>query len=83
MVLGIDSAAPGFRKVRVAPCPGPLKKVSGSIPHPLGTVSVSLEVVRDGKIRARINLPSGVDGEFVWNGRTKPLHGGENRISLF
>ena len=82
MVLGIDSAAPGFRKVRVAPCPGPLTKVSGSIPHPAGTVSVALEVGKGSRIRARVSLPSGTDGEFVWGGRTKALHPGENRISL-
>src|SRR5262249_2965474 len=41
-VLGIDSAAPGFKRVIVKPFPGKLTTVSGSIPHPNGEVVVSL-----------------------------------------
>ncbi|HZB44282.1 MAG TPA: hypothetical protein VE360_03520, partial [Pyrinomonadaceae bacterium] len=33
-VLGIDSAAPGFRRVRIRPFLGRLTRASGAIPHP-------------------------------------------------
>ena len=81
-VLGIDAAAPGFRKVRIAPCPGSLKEVSGSIPHPAGTVSASYRFSSDGTLSATITLPDGVDGTFVWKGRSTKLSPGLNRFTL-
>ena len=80
--LGIDAASAGFRRVRIAPALGPLKEVSGSIPHPQGTISVSYKISSTGKLNASINLPEGVEGTFLWNGRTKPLRPGENRMYL-
>jgi hypothetical protein len=35
-VLGIDTDAPGFKKVKIQPHLGSLKEASGEIPHPLG-----------------------------------------------
>ena len=81
-VLGIDAASSGFRRVKVAPALGSLKEVSGSIPHPRGTVSVSYKMSSTGKLNATVILPEGVEGTFVWNGRTKPLRPGENRMYL-
>ena len=76
-VLGIDSAAPGFRKVLVRPHPGALTSFSGAIPHPKGEISVSLEL-RDGRLHAHIELPAGVDGEFDWRGRRQALATGRS-----
>ena len=81
-VLGIDAASSAFRKVRIAPALGGLKEASGSIPHPCGTVSASYKISSTGKLGATITLPDGVEGIFVWNGRTKPLRPGENRLYL-
>ena len=76
-VLGIDTAAPGFARVRIRPFPGKLERVSGSIPHPKGEVSVTL--VRAGSgLRADITLPAGVSGEFSWKGIQRPLAPGAN-----
>ncbi len=80
-ILGIDSAAPGFRRVIVRPYPGQLERVSGAIPHPRGEVAVSL-AVRGGKLDAEIALPPGVDGELVWRGATRRLGPGMNRVSF-
>ncbi|MFM9653679.1 hypothetical protein ACKI1S_47470, partial [Streptomyces galilaeus] len=44
-VLGIDSAAPQFARVRIRPFLGELKEASGSIPHPAGDISVRLKRV--------------------------------------
>lgn len=69
MVLGIDSSAPGFKRVRIAPQPGTLTKVSGSIPHPLGTLAVSC-VKEKGKWKVVVDLPAGLEGDLEWPGRS-------------
>lgn len=80
-VLGIDSAAPAFRKVRIQPHLGDLKQIGGSMPHPQGTISVRYEVKRRG-LEAEIVLPDGIGGDFVWNGESHALHGGRNVLSV-
>jgi alpha-L-rhamnosidase len=80
-VLGIDSAAPGFRRVVIRPNLGKLQQASGSIPHPKGTVRVNL-ARREGKLEAEINLPEGVEGEFVWDGQSHSLSAGKSNLSL-
>jgi hypothetical protein len=80
-VLGIDSAAPGFKRVVIRPFLGKLTRVSGSIPHPDGEVAVKL--VRAGaKLEAEVSLPVGVTGEFIWHGAGRPLKSGVNKVSL-
>ena len=80
-VLGVDSAAPGFRRVRIRPFLGRLTRVSGSVPHPKGEVAVSLK--RDGEaLEADVRLPEGVDGEIVWQGARRPLPSGQSRLRL-
>ncbi len=81
-VLGIDAASAGFRRVRIEPALGSLKEASGSIPHPLGTISATYKISASGKLNATVTLPEGVEGVFIWNGRTKPLRSGENRMYL-
>ncbi|HWP99547.1 MAG TPA: alpha-L-rhamnosidase C-terminal domain-containing protein [Vicinamibacterales bacterium] len=80
-VLGIDSLAPGFRRVLVRPFPGSLARVTGAIPHPRGEVAVSLDR-RGGRLIAEIALPDGVDGELEWAGRRRPLPSGRSRVEL-
>lgn len=80
IVLGIDSAAPGFGKVVVAPNLCGLKEVSGSIPHPCGEVSASFKLGADGALHGEITLPEGVTGEFVWKGESVKLDSGTNKI---
>ncbi len=80
-VLGIDSAAPGFKRVLVRPYLGELTRVSGSIPHPAGEVAVRF--ARNGaRLEGEVTLPAGVTGEIVWRGARKPLQPGANKVSL-
>jgi hypothetical protein len=80
-VLGVDSAAPGFRRVRIRPFLGRLTRVSGAVPHPKGEVAVSL--ARDGDaLDAEIRLPQGVEGEIVWKGVRRPLPPGQTKLRL-
>jgi hypothetical protein len=78
-VLGIDSDAPGFARVRIEPHLGRLTDVGGIIPHPHGKIEVHYRLVR-GKWTIRIHLPAGTPGRLVWKGKTYPLKGGENGL---
>ncbi len=79
-VLGIDSAAPGFRRVVIRPFLGKLKRVSGAIPHPQGEIAVSLALSDDGRLEAQISLPKGVEGEFVWRDRRHAVPAGTSKL---
>jgi len=80
-VLGIDSAAPGFARVQVRPFVGSLDRVSGSIPHPKGEISVRLERAGRG-LRVEVVLPAGVPGEFSWGGTRRELAPGSNAFTV-
>jgi hypothetical protein len=80
-VLGIDSAAPGFRRVLIRPFLGKLTRVSGAIPHPRGEVAVSLST-KAGRLDAEITLPEDVEGELVWGETRRPLRPGRSRVTV-
>ncbi len=68
VVAGIRPDAPGFARVRIAPAPGVLTAVSAVHPHPKGEIRVAYE--RSGStLTASVELPAGVEGVLVWNGR--------------
>ena len=81
-VLGIDTAAPCFREVRIEPHLGTITKIGGTMPHPDGLITVSYEVSKKGKLTAVITLPDGISGTFVWNGSETALQGGTNNLEL-
>ena len=80
-VLGIDSDAVAFKRVRIEPHLGDLKEIGGTMPHPDGEISVRYQV-KGTRLHAEICLPDGVDGRFVWKGKTTELHGGKNSLTL-
>ena len=82
IVLGIQSSAPGFEKVLIAPHLGKLRNASGCIPHPKGDICVDYKVDKKGNINAEISLPQGVDGVFVWKGKEVKLKEGKQKINL-
>ena len=79
-VAGIESMAPGFKRVRIAPNPGHFEKISARMPHPRGMIEVHL--VHDRKLTADVDLPDGTDGEFDWAGEQRQLHSGHNHLEL-
>jgi hypothetical protein len=79
IVLGIESDAPYFEKVKIEPHLGSMEKISGTMPHPEGTISVAYDL-SGGKLEAEIMLPSGIHGTFVWEGKVYELKGGSNLI---
>ena len=78
-VLGVDSAAPGFRKVRIAPHPGALTELSGTVAHPLGDIVVAGNK-KNGRWQFQVTLPAGLTGLFEMDGQAKALVGGRNQI---
>jgi hypothetical protein len=78
-VAGIDSLAPGFARVRVAPSLGKLTQVHARMPHPRGEIDVML-VRREGQLTADVELPAGITGEFEWANKTRPLAAGKNHL---
>ena len=80
-VLGIDSDAVAFSKVKIEPHLGDIGEIGGTMPHPAGSVSVHYKRLPDG-IEAEIELPSGIEGTFLWKGMTLPVHGGKNKLKM-
>jgi alpha-L-rhamnosidase len=80
-VLGIDSYAPGFRKVKIEPHLGTLTKVSGEIPHPAGRVAVDY-VLDKTKWKIKISLPQNTSGIFIWKAKTYVLKTGDNQFVI-
>jgi len=81
MVLGIDTDAPGFSRVKIEPHLGTLQKASGEMPHPAGKIAVKYEQVK-GKWNVEVNLPGNISGRFVWKGQEYELKAGENKMVL-
>ena len=80
-VLGIDSDAPSFKKVKIVPHLGNETNISGSIPHPDGTISTSY-VLKNNQWQIQIDLPKTITGKFEWKGKTYQLQSGPNNFKL-
>ncbi len=80
-VLGIDSDAAGFAKVKITPHLGSITQISGEMPHPNGAISVNYQV-QQGAMQAEINLPQKTSGSFVWKGKSVPLKPGKNSLKM-
>jgi hypothetical protein len=81
IVLGINTDAPGFKRVKIEPHLGDLKTAGGEIPHPLGKISVRYTLEK-GKWNVKVNLPANLTGTFVWTGKMYSLKSGETNLSL-
>ncbi len=81
-VAGIEPAAPGFRKVKIAPHLGPLERLEASMPHPLGKIKCSLVRAGENNLKGEIQLPQGLDGVFLWRGQSVELHPGKQQINM-
>ncbi|MGI4875286.1 MAG: alpha-L-rhamnosidase N-terminal domain-containing protein [Janthinobacterium lividum] len=81
-VLGIDSDAPGFARVKIEPHLGLLKEASGEMPHPRGRVQVKYHYKRRNHWQIAITLPSATTGYLLWAGQRYPLKAGPNTIRI-
>jgi alpha-L-rhamnosidase len=80
-VLGIDSYAPGFSKIKIEPHLGALTNVSGEIPHPNGKVAVAYVLDKD-KWKISITLPQNTSGVLVWKTKKYLLKAGQNSFTI-
>ncbi len=79
LVAGIEPASAGFSTVRIAPHMGGLPSLAATYPHPEGEIKV--EYMREGTgLNAKITLPGGLKGNFVFNGKEWVLKPGDNTI---
>jgi len=76
-LAGIRSDAPFFERVRIAPCPGGLKRITASHPHPDGWIKVDL-VFEGGKAAGTVETP--VPGVFAFGGEERILEKGKNKL---
>jgi alpha-L-rhamnosidase len=79
-ICGMMPASPGFETVLIKPALGELTSVEGSMPHPLGMITIKLERQRINGVSCEIILPDELTGTFQWYGKTVCLHGGKQTI---
>ncbi|MEU3216274.1 family 78 glycoside hydrolase catalytic domain [Streptomyces sp. NPDC006971] len=79
VVAGIQPAAPGYARVRLAPTPGAgLDWAGGSLETPHGRVESHWRRVRD-EVEVRVVVPDGVEAEVILpDGSTTTVVGGEH-----
>lgn len=80
-VAGIEPASPGFATVDIRPHLGPLHRLTATMPHPQGEVSVSYQRTSKGLV-ADVTLPPKLSGSFDWKGKKVPLHGGKQHLAF-
>ncbi|MDR1980866.1 MAG: glycoside hydrolase [Tannerellaceae bacterium] len=82
ILLGINSDGAGFKQIRIAPALGDLKEVSGTMPHPSGSITAAYKIDKKGTLSATLTLPPGTTGTFVWRGLTYPLKAGRQEVRV-
>lgn len=63
-VLGVAPAAPGFRRLRIAPQIAGLRWANGRYPTPLGDVQVAWTFA-DGRFELKLDMPADCEAEIV------------------
>ena len=81
IILGIESDAPYFKKIKIEPHLDSITKISGEIPHPSGKISVDYDNSGT-SLKANISLPDDITGTFIWKGKSHSLQGGVNTIEM-
>jgi alpha-L-rhamnosidase len=75
IVAGVTSIAPGWRRVKIEPRPGSLRKFDALIAHPDGDLRVLWE-------DEQLVVDTPVPAEFVWQGQKSHLEPGLHTIGL-
>lgn len=78
-LAGIRPIEPGFKKLVIKPSPGDLEFLNSIIPHPNGSVSVSLDF-RNDRCHGLVELPLDTTGVFEYKNQVVQLKSGENSI---
>jgi hypothetical protein len=81
IVAGLRPKSAGFSEITIEPHLGELKELKAGMAIPRGIVEVEYKRTEKG-LEARVKLPKGVNGRFVWSGKTRLLHSGEQTLLL-
>ena len=73
IVAGVTSIAPGWKKARIDPRPGSLKRFDARIAHPDGELRVLFE-------NGKLEIDSPVPFELRWKGKRQELKAGKHKI---
>ena len=65
VLLGVEPLTPGWKKIRIAPTPGELEFARGTIATPHGSVRIEWEQSGDDQLAVRVDLPDGMEAEFI------------------
>jgi hypothetical protein len=79
-VCGVESQAPGFKKIEIAPHLGDLKQVRGEIAHPEGLITIDLTKNQQGTLAGSIEIPNNTSGVFIFQGKKIDLIGGKRLV---
>lgn len=80
-ILGIDSDGVAFSKVKITPHLGQITDITGTMPHPKGSISVSYKL-ENRKWKIQVELPKTITGNLVWKGKTIALKEGVNKFNI-
>jgi hypothetical protein len=81
IVLGVRPLTPGWTKLRIAPFVGDLEFARGSLPTPRGPLNIEWEKAGEDQLVVRIDLPEGLEAEFVSpDGQARELTSGANEF---
>jgi alpha-L-rhamnosidase len=64
-ILGVVPIEAGWRRIRIAPLCCKLEFARGIIPSPLGPVRVEWEMAAEDQLAARVEVPDGMEADFV------------------
>ncbi|MEX0273756.1 MAG: alpha-rhamnosidase [Flavobacteriaceae bacterium] len=82
IIAGIRPATKHFDTIAIAPHFNHLKAFEAEMPHPKGTIRVSLSHTKNKGVKGSISLPPGTSGFFEWEGRTLSLKEGEQQVVI-
>ena len=78
-VLGVTPLKPGFAEIAVRPHPGPMKRLSGTVPTIRGGVKLEMERQADGW---RVSLETPAPTAFEFAGHRQRLDAGRHTMSI-
>lgn len=78
-IAGVRPHGSFWSSARIAPQPGILKRVYANTPTPKGYITVDFHFHGD-NATGTIMIPPNLSCDFIWKGRTIPLHPGANAI---
>ena len=81
IILGIDSDAPGFSKIKISPHLGSIEEIAVKCHIQMEKYPSSTKCKKV-SLQAEIKIPENTSGSFVWKDKSYALKGGKNSFTL-